>query len=58
MRLFHGRVRTDSVTRTVENGDTDMLKRIRYDPGHFTGRTTSETLYSTLDTVLGGQFVS
>jgi hypothetical protein len=42
----------DSVTRTVENGDTDMLKRIRYDPGRFTGRTTSGTLYSTLDTVL------
>ncbi len=51
MLLCRRPVRTDSVTRTVKNGYTDMLKRIRYDPG----RTTSVTLYSTLDTVLGAQ---
>ena len=52
MLLFQGRIRTDSVTRTAKDGHTDMLKLIRYDPGRFTGRTTSETLYSTLDTAL------
>ena len=52
MLLCCGRVRTDSVIRTVKNGDTDMLERIRYGPGRFTGRTTSETLRLRLDTVL------
>ena len=33
MLLFHRRVRTDSVTRTVKNGHTDMLKLIRIIPG-------------------------
>ncbi len=26
MLLFHGRVRTDSVTRTVKNGHTDIFE--------------------------------
>ena len=46
------RVHMDIRTHTVKNGHTDMLQLIRYDPGRFTGRTTSETLYSTLDTAL------
>ena len=54
MLLCHGRVRTDSVTHTVKNSHTDMLKLIRCYPERFTGRTTSETLRLRLDTVLCG----
>ena len=53
MLLCHERVRMDVRTHTVKNSHTDMLKLICYSPGRFTGRTTSETLRSRLDTVIG-----